>query len=139
MALIAVPLGAVLAFLMVRTDVPGREWLEPVILVPIFVSAVVIAFGYVVALGPVGFLTTAVRGLIGFDLWNLYSFAFLIVIAGLTHVPHVYLYTAAALRGLGSDVEEAARVAGANPWQVALDVSLPNRSEIFLELREERF
>jgi iron(III) transport system permease protein len=122
---IAVPLGAALAFLMARTDVPGRQWLEPVILIPIFVSAVVIAFGYVVALGPVGFLTIAVRSLIGFDLWNLYSFASLIIIAGLTHVPHVYLYTAAALRGLGSDVEEAARVAGANPWQVMIDVSLP--------------
>ena len=110
---------------MVRTDVPGRDWLEPVILIPIFVSAVVIAFGYVVALGPVGFLTIAVRSLIGFDLWNLYSFASLVIIAGLTHVPHVYLYTAAALRGLGSDVEEAARVSGANPWKVAIDVSLP--------------
>ena len=125
MTAIAVPLGAVLAFLMVRTDVPGRHWLEPVILIPIFVSAVVIAFGYVVALGPVGFLTIPVRELIGFDLWNLYSFGSLVVIAGLTHVPHVYLYTAAALRGLGSDVEEAARVAGANPWKVAIDVSLP--------------
>src|SRR6202022_4691754 len=40
-------------------------------------------------------------------------------------VPHVYLYAAAALRGLGSDVEEAARTAGAKPWRVALDVSLP--------------
>jgi iron(III) transport system permease protein len=125
MTAIAVPLGAGLAFLMARTDVPGRAWLEPVILIPIFVSAVVIAFGYVVALGPVGFLTIAVRSLIGFDLWNLYSFASLIIIAGLTHVPHVYLYTAAALRGLGSDVEEAARVAGANPWKVMIDVSLP--------------
>ena len=60
--MIAVPLGAVLAFLMVRTDVPGREWLEPVILIPIFVSAVVLAFGYVVALGPVGILSTTGRG-----------------------------------------------------------------------------
>ena len=74
MTLIAVPLGAVLAFLMVRTDVPGRHWLEPVILIPIFVSAVVIAFGYVVALGPVGFLsirrarTDRLR-----CSWNLYS------------------------------------------------------------------
>ena len=31
-----------------------------------------------------------------------------IVIAGLTHVPHVYLYSAAALRGLSTDLEEAA-------------------------------
>jgi iron(III) transport system permease protein len=125
MTAIAVPLGAGLAFLMARTDVPGRNWLEPVILVPIFVSAVVLAFGYVVALGPVGILSTWVSELIGVVPWNLYSFPSLIVIAGLTHVPHVYLYTAAALRGLGSDVEEAARTIGANPWQVAMNVSLP--------------
>jgi iron(III) transport system permease protein len=125
MTVLAVPLGAALAFLMVRTDVPGRAWLEPVVLIPIFVSAVVIAFGYVVAMGPVGFLSTWVKSLIGFTPWNLYSIAFLILIAGLTHVPHVYLYTAAALRGLGSDLEEAARTVGANPWRVARDVSLP--------------
>ena len=125
MTAIAVPLGAGLAFLMVRTDVPGRAWLEPVILIPVFVSAVVIAFGYVVALGPVGILSTAVKSLIGFVPWNLYSLASLIAIAGLTHVPHVYLYTAAALRGLSSDLEEAARISGANPFRVALGVSLP--------------
>jgi iron(III) transport system permease protein len=125
MTAIAVPLGAALAFLMVRTDVPGRAWLEPVLLIPIFVSAVVVAFGYVVAMGPVGFFSLAVKSLIGVVPWNLYSLAFLILIAGLTHVPHVYLYAAAALRGLGTDLEEAARVAGANPWKVALDVSLP--------------
>lgn len=125
MTAIAVPLGAVLAFLMVRTDVPGKSWLEPAILIPIFVSAVVIAFGYVVALGPVGILSTGVKSLIGVVPWNLYSLVSLILIAGLTHVPHVYLYTAAALRGLGSDLEEAARVGGAGPLQVAIDVSLP--------------
>ena len=125
MTLIAVPIGAVLAFLMVRTDVPGRGWLDALILVPIFLSAVVLAFGYVVALGPVGFVTTTVRGWFGSELWNLYSFPSLIIIAGLTHVPHVYLYTAAALRGLGSDVEEAARTIGANPLKIAIHVSLP--------------
>ena len=125
MAIIAVPLGAGLAFLMVRTDVPGRAWLEPVILIPIFVSAVVIAFGYVVAIGPVGFFSTTIKSLIGVVPWNLYSLGSLIVIAGLTHVPHVYLYTAAALRGLSTDLEEAARVTGANPLKVALNVSLP--------------
>src|SRR5213078_3156670 len=63
MTAIAVPLGAGLAFLMARTDVPGRAWLEPVILIPIFVSAVVIAFGYVVALGPVGIFSTWVKSI----------------------------------------------------------------------------
>jgi iron(III) transport system permease protein len=125
MAAVAVPLGALLAFLMVRTDVPGREYLEPLILIPIFVSAVVIAFGYVVAIGPVGIFSTLAKDILGFVPWNLYSLLALILIAGLTHVPHVYLYSAAALRGLSSDLEEAARVSGANPFQVAVNVSLP--------------
>src|SRR6195952_322620 len=42
MVAIAVPLGALLAFVMVRTDLPGKRYLEPLILIPIFVSAVVI-------------------------------------------------------------------------------------------------
>jgi iron(III) transport system permease protein len=130
LALIAVPLGGMLAFLMVRTDLPGRAWIAPMLLVPVFVSPMVIAFGYVVAMGPVGFYTVWVRNLlsvVGFegDPWNVYSFPAIIIIAGLTHVPHVYLYASAALKSLGSDVEEAARVAGASPLQVALNVSLP--------------
>ncbi len=75
MAAIAVPLGALLAFLMVRTDVPGRKYLEPLILIPIFVSAVVIAFGYVVAVGPVGIFSTLAKDVLGFVPWNLYSLA----------------------------------------------------------------
>jgi iron(III) transport system permease protein len=125
LALIAVPLGGMLAFLMVRTDLPGRNWIAPLLLVPIFVSPMVVAFGYVVAMGPVGFYTVWVKQLIGVQPWNVYAFPSIIVIAGLTHVPHVYLYAAAALKSLGSDVEEAARVAGASPLQVALNVSLP--------------
>src|SRR4051812_31218132 len=53
MVLIAVPLGSALAYLMVRTDLPYRRALEPLILVPLFVSPMVLAFGYVVTLGPV--------------------------------------------------------------------------------------
>jgi len=125
MAIIAVPLGGVLAFLMVRTDLPGRHWLEPLLLIPVFVSPMVLAFGYVVAAGPVGFYSVWAKDLIGFVPWNVYSLTSIAIIAGLTHVPHVYLYSSSALKSLGSDVEEAARMAGASPLQVAKDVSLP--------------
>ncbi|TFW09281.1 iron ABC transporter permease [Oxalobacteraceae bacterium OM1] len=125
LTVIAVPLGALLAFVMVRTDLPGRGWIAPLLLVPIFVSPMVMAFGYVVAMGPVGFYTVWVKELIGIQPWNVYAFPSIVVIAGLTHVPHVYLYASSALKSLGSDVEEAARVSGASPLQVALNVSLP--------------
>jgi iron(III) transport system permease protein len=125
MILIAVPLGAVLAFLMLRTDVPGRRWLEPLILFPLLLPALVLAIGYVEAFGPSGVLTTAVNEWAGAVPWNVDSFAFLIAVAGLMHVPYAYLCAAAALRGLGSDGEQAARSAGAGLWRVAFDVTLP--------------
>jgi len=55
-----------LAFLMVRTDLPGRNWIAPLLLVPIFVSPMVIGFGYVVSMGPVGFYTVWVRDLLSY-------------------------------------------------------------------------
>ncbi|MER8628147.1 iron ABC transporter permease, partial [Mesorhizobium sp. M1143] len=92
MTLIAVPVGILLAFIIVRTDVPGKRWLEPIILIPVFMSAVVLAFGYVMTLGPVGFVSLAVKSVIGYVPWNVYSVTSIAIIAGLTHVPHVYLY-----------------------------------------------
>jgi len=125
MVTVALPLGAMLAFLMVRTDLPGQRWLEPLLLIPVFVSPMVLSFGYVVAAGPVGFYSVWASELFGGVPWNVYSLTSIAVIAGLTHVPHVYLYASAALKNLGSDVEEAARMSGASPLRVALDVSLP--------------
>ncbi len=125
LVIIAIPLGGILAFLMVRTDLPGRRIIEPLILVPIFVSPMVLGFGYVVAAGPVGFFSLWAEALLGFVPWNIYSMASIVVIAGLTHVPHAYLYISSALRSVGSDVEEAARTAGATPLQVMTAVSLP--------------
>ena len=122
---IAVPLGGMLAFLMIRTDLPGKGFIAPALLVPIFVSPMVMGFGYVVSMGPVGFYSVWAKDLLGFIPWNIYSFTSIVIIAGLTHVPHVYLYASSALKSLGSDVEEAARVAGASPLQVMFGVSLP--------------
>ncbi|MEP7070598.1 MAG: iron ABC transporter permease [Usitatibacter sp.] len=125
MTLIAVPLGSILAFVMERTDLPAKRWFEPLILVPSFVSPMVLSFGFVVAAGPVGFYTVWAQDLFGVAPWGIYSLTAMTVIAGLTHVPNVYVYASAALKSLGSDVEEAARSAGASPFRVAMSVSLP--------------
>jgi len=125
MTLIAVPLGAVLAFVMERTDFPGKRWIEPMVLVPSFVSPMVLAFCYVVAAGPVGFYSVWATDIFGVAPWGLYSLPAMAVVAGLTHVPNVYIYASSALKNLGSDVEEAARIAGASPFRVATSVSLP--------------
>lgn len=125
MVLIAVPLGAVLAFMVVRTDLPVRRWVEPAVLLPLFVSPMVLAFGYIVSAGPVGFISVWWEQYFGPIGWNIYSFLMLALVVGLTHVPHVYIFVSTALRSVPSDLEEAARVMGARPVAVATQVTLP--------------
>lgn len=125
MVAIAVPLGGLLAFLVTRTDIRFKRMLEILVLVPMFISSIVLAFGYTVSVGPAGFVSIFVRDLIGFVPWNIYSLWGMILIAGLSHVPNVYLYVSAAMRNLPSDLEEAARTTGASIWRVSRDVTLP--------------
>lgn len=125
MVAVAVPLGSMVAFLITRTDLKFRKLLEVLVLVPMFISSIVLAFGYTVSVGPSGFISIAVREALGFLPWNLYSLPGIILIAGLSHVPHVYLYVSSAMRSLPSDLEEAARTAGASIWRVSADVTLP--------------
>jgi iron(III) transport system permease protein len=66
MTAIAVPLGAGLAFLLTRTDIPGRAWIEPLVLVPMFLSSIVLAFGYTVSVGPSGFVSLIFEQWFGF-------------------------------------------------------------------------
>ena len=122
---IAVPLGGLLAFLLTRSYIRLKRTLEILVLVPMFISSIVLAFGYTVPVGPSGFVSMWMRSVLGFVPWNLYSLPGIILIAGLSHVPHVYLYVSAAMRNLPSDLEEAARTAGASIWQVSRDVTLP--------------
>src|SRR5206468_6227179 len=89
MAVIALPLGAALAFLLTRTDLPWQRTIEVLVLVPVFVSPMVLAFGYVVAMGPVGFYSLWAKDWFGGIPWNIYSLTSIAIIAGLTHVPHV--------------------------------------------------
>lgn len=122
---IAVPLGGLLAFLITRTDIKAKRLLEILVLVPMFISSIVLAFGYTVSVGPTGFVSLFIRDIIGVVPWNIYSLPGMILIAGLSHVPHVYLYVSSAMRNLPSDLEEAARTTGASIWQVSRDVTLP--------------
>jgi iron(III) transport system permease protein len=123
MTAIAMPLGAAFAFLTMRTDLPARSWLEPLIVLPLFIPSLVLALGFA-ATSSIP-LPAAVKDLIGPAAWELHSLPSLIVLAGLIHVPHVYLVTAVALRALDRDLEDAARSIGAGVWKVAADVSIP--------------
>lgn len=125
MVALAVPLGSLFAFLVVKTDLPFARWFELLLLAPIFISPIILGIGFIVAFGPSGFVSGWVASLLGGVPWTVYTVPAIAVLAGLTHVPYVYLYVASTIQNVDASLEEAARVAGAGPFRMAMTVTLP--------------
>lgn len=123
--IIAQALGVLGAILVGRTDVPGRAFFGDMLLWPIFLSHLVMAFGYFTMYGPAGYVTMFVQSITGVPPWNLYSIGGMAVVAGVAQAPLAYLYCIAATSAADPNLEDAARTVGARPWTVLRTVTLP--------------
>src|ERR671932_848030 len=125
--LLAGVLGVLLAWIGARTDTPGVRLLEPLNLVPFFLSPYVgaIAWGYLAAPRS-GLLNNLLRhlGITG-DPLSPYNLGGMIWVLGLFYVPYMYLFAVAPLRRMDAALEEAARTAGCSVWYVVRRITLP--------------
>lgn len=117
--------GAVMAVLVGRTNLPGRKWLGEIFIWPLFVSNLVIAFGWFTMYGPSGFITLAAKTYLGGAPWNLYSVTGMGIVAGLSQAPLTYLMCLAAVTKADPLLEDAARSAGAGPFRALFSVTIP--------------
>ncbi len=122
---LAVALGTLLAVLVLRTDMPLRGLLGGLIISPLFISPLILAFAWVTMFGPQGYVTIALRQISGGDPWNLYSLAGIVAVSVFYYAPYAYLNAAASLSLSDPTVEDAARIAGATPLRTLVTVTLP--------------
>ncbi|MBI5714868.1 MAG: iron ABC transporter permease [Chloroflexi bacterium] len=122
--IISLATGATLALLIIRTDMPARGYFSLLINIPFYVSPLILAFGWSVIFGPQGFFTIVIRN-IGLPTWDLYTLGGLIAVSAMYYMPYTYLYCTASLSLSDSQLEDAARIAGANPLSVLFNVTLP--------------
>ena len=121
-------LGFTLAFLVARTDMPGRRWLETANLVPFFLSPYVGAISWIYLLAPHGgLLTSLARTQLGWSLeWlNIYSVPGVIWVLTIFYTPYVYLFVIGPLREMDAAFGDAARVHGASFSYTMLHITLP--------------
>ncbi|MFD4444238.1 ABC transporter permease [Nocardia sp. NPDC058519] len=104
---ICVVLGIGLAWLVERTEVPGRAWWGPVLVAPLAVPAFVNSYGWVSVFPSMHGLSAAV------------------IVATMSYFPLVYLPVAATLRRLDPAIEESARALGSGPVAVFWRITLP--------------
>ena len=120
-------LGSVLAFLVARTDLPGRRFFRVGLVVPYLIPPFIGALAWLALAGPVGLVNQLWMALSGGEepLFRIYGAPGVILVLTLTHYPLAYFTVLAVLERIDPALEEAARNSGATPARMARDITLP--------------
>jgi iron(III) transport system permease protein len=121
---LSVLLGITFAILLTRTDVPARGLLHDLVILPFYVSPLVLAFAWAILYGPSGFATIGVR-ILGLPTWQLYTVIGISVVSAVYYVPYSYLYATGSLALTDPQLEDAGRIAGAGPFRTLFSITLP--------------
>jgi iron(III) transport system permease protein len=122
----ACAIGIGLAWIIVRTNVPAKRWLEQLVVVPMFIPPFIGAFAWLLMAAPrIGILNLPfIRQ--GLDApFDVYTRGGMMGVMGLYLAPYVFLIISSALRNMDPTLEEAAQVSGLSAWRTALTVTLP--------------
>jgi iron(III) transport system permease protein len=123
----AVLIGFTLAWILTRTNVPGRDKLERLMELPYYMTPLVGALAWAVLASPrSGFFNQIWRWAGGTgDLFNIYSMFGIAWIMALFEGTVAFVMISAAMKSMDPALEESARVIGASKLRTALTVTLP--------------
>ena len=122
---LATVIGVATAILIGRTNMPFKRFFGEVVLWPMYVSHLVLAFGWFLMYGPSGFVTLMVKNWIGTDPWNLYTIVGMSIVAGAAQAPMVHLFCASSVARTDASLEDAARTMGASTFEILWKVTIP--------------
>lgn len=124
--LISVVIGALFAFAVALTDIRGKLTLSFAFMLPMMIPPQVTALAWVEMTGPASPLlkTLGIAPPLGSP-QPLYSLFGISLLLGVQHAPLVFLALKAGLAASPRDGVEAARLSGASPFRVFLDIVAP--------------
>ena len=125
--LVSVPLGSVLAWLMIRTDIPGKKVLGLLVTVPYMIPSWTKALAWLAMFrnstsGANGFL--AGMGIPIPD-WLAYGPIAIVLCMSMHYYAFSYLMVSGALRSINSELEEMGEIQGASKAQILRHITLP--------------
>jgi iron(III) transport system permease protein len=127
-ATIAVVLGTPLAWLIARTDLPGRPALRALITAAFVTPSFIGAEAWILLAAPnSGWLNRAFTTLTHAEHGplNIYSLFGAIFVMALYNVPYTFTFVAGALELLPVDLEDASSTLGASAWRTMTSITLP--------------
>ena len=125
--LVSVPLGSVLGWLIVRSDIPGKKLLGMLVVIPYMIPSWCKALSWLAVFrnktsGSLGFLA----GLgIPIPDWLAYGPVAIVLCMSLHYYAFSYIHVSSALRSINSELEEMGEICGANKVQILKSITLP--------------
>jgi putative spermidine/putrescine transport system permease protein len=125
--ILVVALSYPLAYFLVRTTSPWRNWLIALSLAPLLASVIVRTYGWWVMLNREGAINTMLLSVGAIDKPLVMLPSTFAIVVGLTHalMPYGVLTIMASLNGLNPNLERAAMSLGASRTRTFLAVTLP--------------
>ncbi len=114
-ALIDVAIGTAIAYLILRTKIPGRQWLDFAASAAIAVPGIVLAIGYLRT-----FQSFEIGGVPITQTWVLIMIAYAV-----RRLPYALRSCMAALQQINVSLEEAAEMLGASGWRTVRRIVIP--------------
>jgi iron(III) transport system permease protein len=130
-AVVTIVIGVGAAWAVTTFEFPGRDTLAWMLVLPLAIPTYIVAYIYVDLLDSYGPVQAALRAAVGWksaaDYWfpSVRSLGGAILLMGLVLYPYVYLAARAMFQTQAAQFAEAARVLGARPFRLAMQISLP--------------
>lgn len=126
-AILAMIMGAAMAWIVSRTNAPGRNKLAMLVIVPLMLSNLITAVGWIALAAPnAGFINAATNALFGIrTIFDIYSFQGIVLVLAVDQAAFAFVAFYAALRSIDGALEEASYTLGAGPVQTGLRMTLP--------------
>jgi len=123
---LSVTIGTLLAYLVVRTDVPFKGLMFAASLVPLIIPGILHTIAWIFLASPrVGVLNQLVEPAFGPGFFNIFSIWGMIWVEGLHLSPLVFLLMVAAFRSMDPSLEESALMSGARLPTVFRRITVP--------------
>jgi iron(III) transport system permease protein len=124
---LAVLFGFLQAWILTRTNIPGRRRLERLMELPYYMTPLIGALAWGVLLGPKTGLVNQLWRATGspFDLFNIYSPYGIAWVMALFEGTVAFVMISASMKSMDPSLEESSRVLGAGKLRTALKVTLP--------------
>ena len=120
--------GTLFAWLVTRTDLPFKNTMKLLFLVPFMLPAFIGALAWKMLLSPrAGYINRFFMDVLGFDnpIFNIYSYAGIILVETMYLFPFVFIQVSGALERMDPTLEESARISGADLFTITRKITIP--------------